>query len=225
MRRWDVSAAFSRLWRWLALIGVAGVLVLGLLSSAAIAMGAPKWSAKKCGSALVAWEKTHPHANLKAQNGEIKALNKKHGCELRKNPGNHKNPTHTPTCANGSGGACSYSGTTSQGFKVQFVVAAGRGRSPGVAVDSFTVILQETCTDGQTLMGGTGFLTTPGRIDTQGHFSYTSSDHSLHVSGQLQEPTGQPGSGASGTVEETTQNATGSGTCHASVTFTATSHR
>jgi hypothetical protein len=140
----------------------------------------------------------------------------------RKNPTNTKNPK--PTCANASGGACSYSGTTSQGGKVQFVVAAGRGRSSGVAVDSFTVILQETCTDGQTLMGGTGFLTTP--IDTQGHFSYTTpGQFPLHVSGQLQEPTGQPGSGASGTVEETRQGTTEGATCHVSVTFTATSHK
>ena len=58
----------------------AAVAALMLAVTSASAPASAKWSTAKCTSTLIKWNNQHPNASSKKALGEVRHLEKKHGC-------------------------------------------------------------------------------------------------------------------------------------------------
>ena len=71
-------SARSRLFR-VAIVAAVAAMMLAITSASAPASG-QKWSTARCSNTLTKWESQHAGASSKKVNGEIRQLEKKHGC-------------------------------------------------------------------------------------------------------------------------------------------------
>ena len=62
----------------IAIVAAVAAMMLAITSASAPASG--KWSTTRCTNALTKWDNQHQGASSKKANGEIKHLEKKHGC-------------------------------------------------------------------------------------------------------------------------------------------------
>jgi hypothetical protein len=62
------------------LAAIFAVASLFLAFAVASAPASGKWSTTKCSNTLNKWNQQHPNSSQKKLNGEIKHLEKKHGC-------------------------------------------------------------------------------------------------------------------------------------------------
>jgi hypothetical protein len=63
----------------IAIVAAVAAMMLAITSVSAPASG-QKWSTTRCNNALTKWDNQHQGASSKKANGEIKHLEKKHGC-------------------------------------------------------------------------------------------------------------------------------------------------
>jgi hypothetical protein len=71
--------ARSGLFRIAIIAIAAAALMLAITSASAPAKGS-NWSTTKCNNTLAKWERQHQSASSKKLNGEVRHLEKKHGC-------------------------------------------------------------------------------------------------------------------------------------------------
>jgi hypothetical protein len=72
--------ARSGLLRIVILAAAVAALMLAVTSTSAGASGS--WSNNKCSHTLLKWQQQHPSASSKKINGEVRHLEKKHGCHF-----------------------------------------------------------------------------------------------------------------------------------------------